>query len=130
LAYFVGGGVAVLDCDSDGRPDLFLAGGVHAAALFRNDGPTGGAVHFAAVPSPVTDLTAVNGAYPLDVDGDGIVDLAVLRNGEDVLLRGLGDCRFERANERWGFDGGGRPTTAFSATWETAGGRPTLAFGS
>ena len=38
--------------------------------------------------------------------------------GENVLLRGLGDCRFERANEALGFDGGDRWTTAFSATWE------------
>ena len=53
----------------------------------------------------------------------------VLRNGENVALRGLGDCRFERANERWGFDGGDRITTAFSATWEGAATLPTLAFG-
>ena len=130
LAYFVGGGVAVLDCDGDGRPDLYVAGGVSPAALYRNDGSIGGALHFAEVPSPATDLAAVNGAYPLDVDGDGITDLAILRNGGDVLLRGLGDCRFERANERWGFAGGERPTTAFSATWEGAATLPTLAFGS
>ena len=60
------------------------------------------------VPSPVTDLDRVTGAYPLDVDGDGIGDLVVLRIGEDVLLRGTGDCAFERANERWGFDGDDR----------------------
>ncbi len=41
----------------------------------------------------------VTGAYPLDIDGDGIVDLAVLRVGENVLLRGLGDCAL-RARER------------------------------
>jgi hypothetical protein len=39
----------------------------------------------------------VTGAYPLDVDGDGHLDLAVLRLGENVVLRGLGGCRFERA---------------------------------
>ena len=57
----------------------------------------GGALRFsAASTTPATDLAGVTGAYPLDVDGDGIVDLAVLRVGENVLLRGLGDCRFER----------------------------------
>ena len=66
-------------------------------------------------------MTAVNGAYPLDVDGDGIVDLAVLRIGGASLLRGLGDCRFEPADERWSFDGGTGLTTAFSATWEGDG---------
>ena len=72
------------------------------------------------LPSPVTDLTAVTGAYPLDVDSDGHTDLAVLRVGEDVVLRGLGDCRFERANEALGLDGGDTWTVAFSATWEGA----------
>jgi hypothetical protein len=81
------------------------------------------------VPSPVTDLDRVTGAYPLDVDGDGIGDLAVLRGGEDVLLRGTGGCAFERANERWGFDGDDRWTTAFSATWEDPSSLPTLAVG-
>ncbi len=71
----------------------------------------------------------VTGAYPIDVDSDGTVDLAVLRHGENVLLRGLGDCRFERANEAWGFDGGDVWTTAFSATWEGSAPWPTLAFG-
>jgi hypothetical protein len=49
--------------------------------------------------------------------------------GGNVLLRGLGDCRFERANEALGFDGGNRITMGFSATWEGAATLPTLAFG-
>ena len=52
---------------------------------------------------------------PVDIDGDAVMDLAVLRVA--VLLRGLGDCWFERANEAWGFDGGDDWTAAFSATW-------------
>ena len=48
---------------------------------------------------PVTDLDAVTGAYPLDVDGDGVTDLAVLRLGESVLLRGPGRLPV-RARER------------------------------
>jgi hypothetical protein len=125
----VGGGVGVFDCNSDGRPDMYLAGGVNPAALYRNDSPVGAALRFEPIHDPITDLTNVNGAYPLDVDGDGQVDLAVLRLGESVLLRGLGDCRFARANETWQFDGGNAWATAFSAKWEGANALPTLAIG-
>jgi hypothetical protein len=127
--YFVGGGVAAFDCDGDGRDDLFIAGGSKPAALYRNLSPRGGALRFERVRSPVTDLAAVTGAYPLDIDADGELDLVVLRVGENDVLRGLGGCRFERANERWGIDGGGDWTAAFSATWEGESRLPTLAFG-
>lgn len=127
--FFVGGGVAVFDCNDDGRPDLYIAGGTNKAALYRNDSPVGGALRFTELMDPATDQRAVTGAYPLDIDGDGRTDLAVLRNGENVLLRGLGDCRFERANEAWRFDGGDAWTTAFSAKWEGSAALPTMAFG-
>jgi len=127
--FFVGGGVAVLDCDADGRPDLYIAGGAASAALYRNVSQPGGPLRFERLADPTTDLDAVTGAYPLDIDGDGRQDLVVLRRGENVLLRALGGCRFERANERWGFDGGSAWTTAFSATFEAGSSWPTLAFG-
>jgi enediyne biosynthesis protein E4 len=127
--YFVGGGVATFDCDGDRKPELYLAGGANAAALYRNESPIGGTLRFAKVSDPATDLTRVLGAYPIDIDGDGLTDLAVLRNGENVLLRGRGDCRFERANERWGYEGDDALTAAFSATWEGSAAMPTLAFG-
>ncbi|MGH2636196.1 MAG: CRTAC1 family protein [Actinomycetota bacterium] len=129
FSFFVGGGVAAFDCDDDGRTDLYFAGGTNAAALYRNESPIGGALQFAEAPDPATDLTNVVGAYPLDIDGDARIDLAVLRLGENVLLRGLGDCRFERGNERWGYDGGDEWTAAFSAKWEGSTALPTLAFG-
>ena len=127
--YQVGGGVAVFDCNGDGLPDLYLAGGEQPGALYRNRSTVGGALRFERVLSPSTDLTNVNGAYPLDIDGDGKVDLAILRIGENVLLRGRGDCTFERANEALGFAGIDGYTTAFSATWEGNASLPTLAIG-
>lgn len=127
--FAVGGGVAVLDCNSDGRPDLYFAGGSESAALYRNDAVVGGSLKFTHLPASTTDLRAVIGAYPIDLDGDGLTDLVVLRAGKSVLLRGLGDCRFEEANDALGFDGRAGQTTAFSATWEDPAALPTLAFG-
>ena len=127
--FSVGGGVAVFDCNGDGKPEIYLAGGAGPSALYRNDSPVGGALRFTALHDAATDLADVNGAYPLDIDGDGKVDLAVLRVGGNVLLRGLGNCGFERANEAWGFDGGKGWTTAFSASWEGSARLPTLAIG-
>lgn len=125
----VGGGVAVFDCSGDGKPDLFLAGGSNSAALFRNDSPVGGALRFTRLRDPATDLTAASGAYPIDIDSDGITDIVVLRNGENVVLRGLGACRFERANEALALALRPSTTNAFSATWEGSATLPTLAFG-
>ncbi|HYN69859.1 MAG TPA: VCBS repeat-containing protein, partial [Candidatus Eisenbacteria bacterium] len=127
--FAVGGGLAVLDCDKDGKPDVYIAGGSNPAALFRNDSPVGGALRFSAVHDPATDLADVNGAYPIDIDSDGHADLVVLRSGESELLRGLGGCRFEPANERWSFDAGRSWASAFSATWDGTAALPTLAIG-
>jgi hypothetical protein len=124
-----GGGVAVFDCNGDGKPEIYMSGGSNPAVLYRNDSPVGGALRFTAIHDPATDLTGVTGAYPIDIDGDGNTDLAVLKAGGNVVLRGLGNCRFEPANETWGVDGGGGLSIAFSATWEGANRLPTLAFG-
>jgi hypothetical protein len=128
--FFVGGGVATFDCDGDGLDDLYLAGGTSPASLYRNDSTIGGELRFARVPSPLTDLDAVTGAYPIDVDSDDVADLVVLRRGSgNVVLRGLGDCAFEDATAQLGVDGGEAWTAAFSATWEGSNALPTLAFG-
>ncbi len=123
--YFVGGGVAAFDCNADQLPDLYFAGGSAPAALFINQSPVGGALRFDRLAGAATDLDAVTGAYPLDIDGDGVTDLAVLRRGPNQLLRGLGDCRFEAANERWAYEGGDAWSTAFSAKWDGAYAWPT-----
>lgn len=129
--FFVGGGVAAFDCNSDRRPDLFMAGGTSPAALYRNVSETGGALRFEPVvlDIPEQDRKRVLGAYPVDIDNDGFLDLAVLRLGRNLLLKGGPDCTFEVANRAWAFDGGKAWTTAFAATWEDEQAFPTLAFG-
>ena len=127
--YMVGGGVATFDCSGDGFPDMFIAGGTAPAAFYLNESTRGGALKFKKQTSGL-ELTEAVGAYPLDVDSDGITDLMVLRVGESVLMRGLGNCQFQRANEAWGFSGGDAWWTAFAATWEKGNALPTLALGS
>ena len=126
--HYVGGGVAAFDCDLDGDPDLFFAGGASPATLYRNDSAPGTLRFSAAVGSALVE-TGVTGAYPLDIDGDGNMDLAVLRLGANKLYRGLGECRFADAGEGWGVPRGDAWTTAFSAVWEGDNRLPTLAFG-
>ena len=128
-AHFVGGGVALLDCNDDQRPDLFAAGGSNPSRLYINTtAEVGGDITFALAPDGPA-FTGVTGAYPLDIDGDGLLDLAVLRAGPNHLLKGLGDCRFEDATDLWSFDAGTKWTTAFAATWEPGRDWPTLAVG-
>ena len=119
--YYVGGGAAVFDCDGDRLPDIVAAGGMNHLALLRNRG----AMEFEAQRLP---LTGVTGAYPLDLDSDGAMDLAVLRVGPNLLLRGDGNCGFSPYAPA-GFVGGNEWTTAFSAYWESGRDLPTLAFG-
>ena len=125
-AHFVGGGVAVFDCNGDAQPELFAAGGTDPARLFLNTTVAEGDISFATAPLP--DLRGVTGAYPIDLNSDAIIDLMVLRNGANVFLRGTGDCGFV-ADDSLGLPDDTRWSTAFSATWEPGQDLPTLAIG-
>ena len=129
FTFYVGGGVATFDCDGDLMPDLYLAGGANEASLVRNTSETGGPLSFEPVSEPAAELTGVTGAYPLDVDSDGVTDLAVLRVGENRLLRGEGGCAFTDVTDEWGLPVRDDWTVAFSATWEGDNAWPTVAIG-
>lgn len=129
--FFVGGGGASFDCNGDRLPDLFIAGGTSQATLYVNHSKTGGALKFEAVDMgvPADDLKKVLGAYAIDIDNDGIPDLVLLRLGENVVLKGKGGCKFEKANKDFAFPGGRDWTTSFSAIWEKGQTFPTMAIG-
>jgi hypothetical protein len=126
--YMVGGGVAAFDCSGDRKPDLYFAGGAGPSSLYVNASDRGGTLRFLPYISGA-EMKDVTGAYPLDIDSDGLLDLVILRSGKDVVMRGEGNCRFTRANEAWGFDGRALWSTAFAATWEAGQAWPTLAIG-
>lgn len=126
--YMTGGGAGVFDCNADGFPDMLLAGGTAPARLYVNTSARGGTLSFKAQASGL-EQAGVTGAYPIDIDSDGTTDLVLLRVGENAVMRGLGNCRFESANAAWGFDGGDGWSTALAATWERGAAWPTIAIG-
>ena len=78
----MGGGVAVMDCNGDALPDIFAAGGSQPAALFVNQGD------FAFTTAALPKIIDTTGAYPIDINADGYMDLFVLRIGPNVVLKG------------------------------------------
>ena len=126
--HFVGGGVAVFDCNGDAMPDFLAAGGEAPARLFVN-ATAGPGAPLTFRDGGLAPITGTVGAYPLDIDGDGPLDLVVLRAGPNLVLKGDGRCGFHDATAALGLHAGDRWSTAFSATWEPGHALPTLAIG-
>ena len=88
--HFVGGGVAVFDCDGDLLPEIYAAGGASPAVLLRNKTTEGQFVFVEDTPSELA-LSGVTGAYPVDIDSDGQLELPV----EKYLLVNYADQHLE-----------------------------------
>jgi enediyne biosynthesis protein E4 len=124
----MGGGVSMLDYDSDGRLDLFFSNG----ARIEDPMPRGSMpdkreqrywnrlYHQKADGrfEDVTERAGVAGAgYSMgvaagDYDADGNVDLYVTAYGSNTLYRNRGDGRFEDVTQRAGVAGAGWSTSA------------------
>jgi hypothetical protein len=114
-----GNGVAVLDLNNDGLPDVFLAGGTRFSGLTARDKP-GNRLYLNQGDGTFQDVTDTSGLKSAgwgqgvcagDYDNDGLPDLLVTHFGHNVLYRNRGGGRFEDVtetaglpvtSERWG----------------------------
>lgn len=100
--------LTVADIDSDGHPDIFLAGrgaaeGEYNLVLLGQDGGGFQAAH----DHPLARVPAVNAALWGDYDNDGRTDVYLCRRGENRLLRNTGDTAWEDVTSATGTGNGG-----------------------
>lgn len=119
---FTGGGVAVLDYDADGWPDVYLAQGTawpvnrsdtrHTDRLFRNRGD--GRFEDVTESAGLEEAGFGQGVAAGDIDGDGWPDLHVANIGGNRLYINNRDGTFHDATEASGLPGDG------DASWSTS----------
>jgi ASPIC and UnbV./FG-GAP repeat. len=127
-----GGGIALFDCDNDGRLDIavvsdstidrYKAGGDPMVTLYRQDG-SHGAVHFTDVTSGA-GLTTRGWGMAIaigDFDNDGLPDMYVTGFGHNVLYRNIGGCKFQDVTDRAGVGVGGFSTGTAWADYDRDG---------
>jgi hypothetical protein len=105
-----GGGVAIVDYDSDGWPDIFLVNGASLAPsstdaapvshLYRNRGD--GTFADVTEKAGVAGTGWGQGVCAGDYDNDGHVDLFVTYYGHQILYRNNGDGTFSDVTRRSG----------------------------
>jgi hypothetical protein len=105
LVATMGGGSALGDFDNDGRLDLFLPNSVRRSKSSSNEGNCG-KLYRGRGDGTFTDVTARSGirqcgwgfgAYWVDLDSDGWLDLYVTNLGKNELWRNNGDGTFSQA---------------------------------
>lgn len=127
-----GGGIALFDCDNDGKLDLvgvndstieqYRNGGNLMITLYHQDGNSP-AVHFTDV-TEASGLTARGWGMAIavgDYDNDGLPDLYVTGYGHNVLYHNLGNCKFEDVTAKAGVQGGGFSAGAAWADYDRDG---------
>jgi len=109
------GGIAILDYDGDGRPDIYFTNGAEIPSLeksapkywnrlYRNEG--GGRFRDVTEAAGVAGVGYSMGAAAADYDNDGRADLFVAGVNRNVLYHNLGGGRFEDVTEKAGIRSG------------------------
>lgn len=127
----IGGGVAVLDYDHNGWPDLFFAQGAYPSpeqAAKAADKPTnclfanhGGRFLEVTRSAAVTDTAYTTGAAAADFDNDGFEDLFITNVGRNQLLRNNGDGTFQDVTDIAGIIEEGNSSSAALADFDRDG---------
>ncbi len=129
LIEMMGGGVALFDCDNDGKLDIvtvtdstiggYLNGGDPMIALYHQDSD----LHFTDV-TKSAGLTTKGwgmGVAIGDYDNDGLPDIYVTGYGHNVLYHNLGGCKFEDVTEKYHLAAGGFSAGAAWADYDRDG---------
>jgi enediyne biosynthesis protein E4 len=127
-----GGGIALFDCDNDGKLDIagvndstierYLRGGDLMVTLYHRDTNSGN-LHFTDV-TRSAGLTTSGWGMGIavgDFDNDGLPDLYVTGYGHNVLYHNLGGCQFEDVTKKAGLQGSGFSTGAAWADYDRDG---------
>jgi len=127
-----GGGVALLDCDNDGKLDIavvndstidqYRQGGDPMITLYHQD-PNSPKLHFTDI-TQSAGLTTRGWGMAIavgDFDNDGLPALYVTGYGHNVLYRNLGGCKFEDVTAKAGVRVGGFSTGAAWADYDRDG---------
>ncbi|MGA2167539.1 MAG: CRTAC1 family protein [Terracidiphilus sp.] len=129
LVEMMGGGVALFDCDNDGKLDIltvnestvdrYLHGGELMVTLYHQDSK----LHFSdiTVQAGLTTRGWGMGVAIGDFDNDGLPDIYVTGYGHNVLYHNLGGCKFEDVTEKAHVAGGGFSVGAAWADYDRDG---------
>ena len=96
-----GSGIAFIDYDNDGLPDLFVVSGPGSPSrMYHNEG--GGRFRDVTTALGITRDGWGEGVCAGDYDNDGFTDLFVTYWGQNVLYRNVGGKRFEDVTAKAG----------------------------
>jgi enediyne biosynthesis protein E4 len=125
----ISGGVALFDCDNDGKLDILVvndstieqakSGGVPMVTLYHQ----GENLKFTDITKEagLTHKGWGMGIAVADYDNDGLPDFYVTGYNGNVLYHNLGNCRFEDVTEKAGVAGGGFSSGAAWADYDRDG---------
>jgi len=132
LDTMAGGGIALFDCDNDGKLDIavvndstierYLGDGDLMITLYHQDTNSPN-LHFTDI-TESAGLTVKGWGMGIavgDFDNDGLPDLYVTGYGHNVLYHNLGNCKFEDVTKKAGLDVGGFSTGAAWADYDRDG---------